>query len=75
MYVITNKNENIMISIFIKLQAASYLVLLILYLPTGVDERKILSLSHQNIFRQINSVLTYLVKPLLSRKICQKRVR
>ena len=30
--------------------------------------------SHQKIFRQINSLLTYLVKPLLSRNICQKCV-
>ena len=28
-----------------------------------------------NFFRQINSLLTYLVKPLLSRNFCQKCVR
>ena len=31
--------------------------------------------SHQKIFRQINSLLTCLVKPLLSRNFCQKCVR
>ena len=32
-------------------------------------------LSHQKIFRQINSIIIHLVKPLLSRKFCQKCVR
>ena len=31
--------------------------------------------SHQKIFRQINCLLTYLAKPLLSRNFCQKCVR
>ena len=39
----------------------------------SVEKREILS--HQKIFREINSLVTYLVKPLLSRKICQKCVR
>ena len=32
-------------------------------------------LSHQKIFRQINSLVTYLVKLLLPRNFCQKCVR
>ena len=39
----------------------------------SVEKREILS--HQKIFRQINSLVTYLVKPLLSRNFCQKCVR
>ena len=39
----------------------------------SVEKRDILS--HQWKFRQINSLVTYLVKPLLSRNFCQKCVR
>ena len=39
----------------------------------SVEKREIHS--HQEIFRQINSLVTYLVNPLLSRNICQKCVR
>ena len=39
----------------------------------SVEKREILS--HQKIFRQINSLVTYLVKPLLSRNFCKKCVR
>ena len=38
-----------------------------------VEKREILS--HQNFFRQINSLVTYLVKPFLSRIFCQKCMR
>ena len=39
----------------------------------SVEKREILS--HRKIFRQINSLVTYLVKPLFSRNFCQKCVR
>ena len=38
-----------------------------------VEKREILS--HQNFFRQINSLVIYLVNALLSRNFCQKGVR
>ena len=38
-----------------------------------MEKREILS--HQKIFRQINSLLTYLVKQLLSRNFCKKFMR
>ena len=38
-----------------------------------VEKREILS--HLKIFREINSLVTYLVKPMLSRNFYQKRVR
>ena len=37
-----------------------------------MEKREILS--HQKIFRQINSLVTYLVKPLISRNFRQNRV-
>ena len=41
-----------------------------------VEKREILShCTHQYFFRQINSLVTYLVKPLRSRNFCQKGVR
>ena len=39
----------------------------------SVEKREILS--HLKIFRQINYLVTYLVKPLISRNFCQKCVR
>ena len=39
----------------------------------SVEKREIIS--HQKISRQINSLVTYLVNPLLSRDFCQKCVR
>ena len=41
----------------------------------SVEKREILSLSQKKKFRQIHSLVTYLVKPLLSRNFCQKCVR
>ena len=38
----------------------------------SVEKREILT---KEIFRQINSLVIYLVKPLLSRNFCQKCVR
>ena len=38
-----------------------------------VEKREILS--HQKIFRQINSLVSYLVKPLIPRNFCHKCVR
>ena len=39
----------------------------------NVEKREIFS--HRKKFRQINSLVTYFVKPLLSRNFCQKCVR
>ena len=38
-----------------------------------MEKREILI--RQNFFRQINSLVAYLVKPLISRNFCRKRMR
>ena len=43
------------------------------WLPHSVEKREILS--HRKIFREINSLVTFLVKTLLSRNFGQKSVR
>ena len=43
--------------------------LVLSFIPHCVEKREILS--HKKIFHQINFLVTYLVKPLLSRKLCQ----
>ena len=45
----------------------------VIHIVHSVEKPEILS--HQKIFRQINSLVTYFVKPLLSRNFCQKCVR
>ena len=47
--------------------------LVLSFIPHCVEKREILS--HKKKIRQINSLVTYLVKPLLSRNFCQKIVR
>ena len=42
---------------------------------TSVEKREISLIITKKIFRQINSLVTYLVTPLLSRNICHKCVR
>ena len=50
-------------------------ILMVFYIPFHTTLWKNEEFSLQFFFRQINSLVTYLVKPLLSRNFCQKCVR